>query len=192
VTRLRGLPLALAVAVPAVAADRLTKVWAERRLVAGPCQPGDGGCIHLVGSLRLHLVFNKGAAFTTGTRLGPLFAVVALVMTIVLLRLSATTGDRVKTVLFGLIAGGAVGNLIDRVVRAEAGPLTGAVIDFIDAQWWPVFNVADCAVVCGVVAFVLYSLREPGPEGAGPSPVAPGSGAEAGQATTEQTADQGG
>ncbi len=156
--RVRGLPLALAVALVTIGADRATKVWAERRLVAGPCRPGGRECIDLVGSLRLHLIYNPGAAFSKGIGIGPLFGVVAAVMAVILLRLAATSTDRVRVVLFGLIAGGAVGNLIDRVVRAESGFLSGSVIDFIDAQWWPVFNVADAAVVCGVIAFVIRSM----------------------------------
>ena len=156
--RIRGLPLALAVALVTIGIDRATKVWAERRLVAGPCQPGGSECIDLVGSLRLHLIYNPGAAFSKGLGLGPVFGVVAAVMAVVLLRLAATSTDRVRVVLFGLIAGGAVGNLIDRVVRAESGLLSGSVIDFIDLQWWPVFNVADAAVVCGVIAFLIRSM----------------------------------
>ena len=170
--RVRGLPLALAVALVTIGVDRVTKVWAERRLVAGPCRPGGNECIDLVGSLRLHLIYNPGAAFSKGLGLGPLFGVVAAVMAVVLLRLAATSTDRVRVVLFGLIAGGAVGNLIDRVVRAESGFLSGSVIDFIDAQWWPVFNVADAAVVCGVIAFVFRSMwadtrEEPDADAAG-------------------------
>ena len=156
--RVRGMPLALAVAVVTVGIDRATKMWAERRLVAGPCRPGGPECIDLLGSLRLHLIYNPGAAFSKGIGIGPVFGVVAAVMAVVLLRLAATSTDRVRVVLFGLIAGGAVGNLIDRLVRAESGFLSGSVIDFIDAQWWPVFNVADAAVVCGVLAFVLRSM----------------------------------
>ncbi len=184
--RLRGLPLALAVALVTIGVDRATKVWAERRLVAGPCQPGGRECIDLVGSLRFHLIYNPGAAFSKGLGLGPLFGVVAAVMAVILLRLAATTRDRVRVVLFGLIAGGAVGNLIDRVVRAESGFLSGSVVDFIDLQWWPVFNVADAAVVCGVIAFVVRSMqadagvdasRDPGDaaERAGPGEPAEGS-----------------
>jgi len=164
--RVRGLPLALAVALVTIGLDRATKMWAERRLEAGPCRPGGRECIDLVGSLRLHLIYNPGAAFSKGLGIGPLFGVVAAVMAVVLLRLAATSTDRVRVVLFGLIAGGAVGNLIDRVVRAESGFLSGSVIDFIDAQWWPVFNVADAAVVCGVIAFVLRSMRAEATAGA--------------------------
>jgi signal peptidase II len=151
------------VAGAVIVVDRLTKIWAERRLSPGPCRPGGDECIELIGSLRLHLVYNPGAAFSTGTSLGPLFGVVAIVMTVVLLRLAARSPDRSRTVLFGLICGGAVGNLIDRVVRAEDGPLSGSVIDFVDLQWWPVWNLADAAVVMGVLAYLGLSMLRPDP-----------------------------
>ena len=67
----------------------------------------------------------------------------------------------------GLIVGGAVGNLLDRLFR-EPGWLRGGVVDFIDLQWWPIFNVADIAITVGGVLLLLSSLRPPRPE---PAPV---------------------
>ncbi|MEM7010913.1 MAG: signal peptidase II [Verrucomicrobiota bacterium] len=61
------------------------------------------------------------------------------------------------------MGGGAIGNLIDRMVRAEDGIATGKVIDFIDFQWWPIFNVADMGVVVGVICFIVYSMFEQPP-----------------------------
>jgi len=58
-------------------------------------------------------------------------------------------------VALGLLAGGAAGNLVDRLLRDHGG----AVVDFIDLQWWPVFNLADAAITCGAVALVLASRR---------------------------------
>lgn len=166
----RGLAPAVLAALVVIGLDRLTKVWAERRLVAGPCRPGGRECVDLFFGGQFHLIYNQGAAFSTGTRMGPVFAVVAAVMTVVLLRLAATTDDRVRAVLLGLIAGGAVGNLIDRIARADHGPLTGGVIDFVDFHWWPVFNLADSAVVVGVIAFVLWSMRPAPPRSADQPP----------------------
>ena len=60
---------------------------------------------------------------------------------------------------FAAILGGALGNLIDRVVRADDGLLSGNVVDFIDVTWYAVFNVADMFVVCGCIVLVLYELR---------------------------------
>jgi signal peptidase II len=72
-----------------------------------------------------------------------------------------TVTDRRMLVLFGAIAGGAIGNLLDRLLRADDGFMSGGVVDFIDFQWWPIFNVADMAVVCGAIGLMLLSLTEP-------------------------------
>lgn len=151
--------IAAITAVVVVALDQASKQWALDRLSLAGCSVPDG-CIELVGTLRLRLVENPGSAFSIGTSLGPALAVVAAVMAVVLLGASARV-DRWLALAFGLVAGGAVGNLIDRVVRADDGILTGAVVDFVDLQWWPVFNVADAAIVGGVVALALLTLRSP-------------------------------
>jgi signal peptidase II len=70
--------------------------------------------------------------------------------------------SRWGAVAVGLVLGGALGNLVDRVLRDGSGFLGGAVVDFIDAQWWPVFNVADIAVSVGGVLLVLVSSRPSG------------------------------
>lgn len=152
----RRLAATALVAAVVVAVDQATKQWAVGRLSAGPCTPET--CIDVVGSLRFHLHFNTGASFSTGEGLGRWFGVVAIIMSGFLLRLAYRSSFRWSTVLVGLVLGGAVGNLIDRVVRAEDGLLTGAVIDFIDVQWWPIFNVADAAIVCGVVCILAVHL----------------------------------
>ncbi|MCP3988500.1 MAG: signal peptidase II [Actinomycetia bacterium] len=152
-------------AVLVIVIDQATKVWADNRLTAGPCLPGGDECIDLVLGLRFHLVHNQGAAFSTGPQLGPVFGLVALLMSVVLFNLARKRNDALGQVLLGLIAGGAIGNLIDRIVRADDGLLSGAVIDFIDVQWWPVFNVADSAVVVGVIALIVYSFLEADVEG---------------------------
>ena len=61
----------------------------------------------------------------------------------------------------GLVIGGALGNLADRAFRGHGGLLSGAVIDFVDLQWWPVFNVADSAIVVGACIAVVANLRKP-------------------------------
>jgi signal peptidase II len=63
-------------------------------------------------------------------------------------------------VALGLVVGGALGNLTDRAFRAGDGFLGGGVIDFVDLQWWPVFNVADSGVVVGAVLLFLLQLNE--------------------------------
>ena len=156
----RPLLTALAVGAVVVVIDQLTKRWALNRLGLGPCRAEADNCIDLVWTLRLNLVENPGAAFSTGENLGPLFGLIAAIMTVVLLNVARTRTDRWGPLLLGLIAGGAVGNLVDRLTRAEDGLASGSVVDFIDLQWWPVFNVADSAVVVGVVALVILSLFE--------------------------------
>ena len=151
--------VALVCTVVVVAIDQLSKAWAVANLSVGPCTPDT--CIDVFWTLRFRLHFNRGASFTTGTGLGPLFGVIAIVMSLFLFRtasrlpVSRRGAGRPLAALLGLVAGGAIGNLIDRIVRAESGPLSGAVVDFIDLQWWPIFNVADMAIVGGVITLIL-------------------------------------
>lgn len=144
----RRLALAWAVAVVVVTVDQLTKSWALRALDEGP--------VHLFWTLRLNLSFNTGAAFGLAPGLGPLLVVVGIVLVIALLGLGRrATATRAGGVFLGLVLGGALGNLADRVFRDHGG----AVIDFVDLQWWPVFNVADAAISCGVVLLVVSSWQ---------------------------------
>ena len=84
-------------------------------------------------------------AFSQGTGLGPIIGVVALFVVVGLLVSIGRSTSPVYPFAVGLIIGGAVGNLVDRLFRST-GWLRGGVIDFIDVQWWPIFNVADIAV----------------------------------------------
>lgn len=149
---------ALTVGLIVVVIDQLTKWWAVAALTVGPCVAG--GCIDVIGPLRFNLHYNTGAAFSRGEGLGYLIAPIAVVMSIYLLYLAKTATDRFSPLLFGAIAGGAVGNLIDRVFRAEDGFLSGGVVDFIDFQFWPIFNIADAAIVVGVIVLILHQMRE--------------------------------
>jgi signal peptidase II len=149
------LPAAWALPVVAVLVyllDQASKHWALQELRDGP--------IDIVGSLRLNLVFNTGAAFSGGAGLGPLIGVLVFVIVVVLILGRHRVIDSVfGAVAVGMIAGGAIGNLSDRLLRAGDGFLGGGVVDFIDFQWWPVFNVADAAVVLGGLMLVLESVR---------------------------------
>ena len=114
----------------------------------------DGGrTIDLVWTLRFKLTFNEGAAFSVGGGSGGLLALVGLLVVAVVYRSVLRWPGRWPAVALGLVLGGAIGNLVDRVAR------DGAVVDFIDLQWWPLFNVADIGVSCGAVLLVLLSLR---------------------------------
>ena len=81
-----------------------------------------------------------------------------VVVVVVILRVSRRLGSRGWAASLGLLLGGASGNLVDRLLRSP-GPGRGAVVDFIDFQVWPSFNVADSAIVTGGVLAVLLSVR---------------------------------
>lgn len=145
----RHLGLTLGVALAVYTLDQLTKWWALERL-------SDGRTVDVVGSLRFNLAFNSGAAFSQGTGLGPVIALVAIVVVVALLWTSRSATSRTSAVAVGLVVGGAVGNLSDRLLReGPGGFLGGAVVDFVDLQWWPIFNVADAGVVVGGILLVL-------------------------------------
>lgn len=134
---LRGwMPIALGVVV----LDQLTKWWAVENL-----QDRD---IDLFWTLRLNLSYNTGMAFGQGQGWGPIIGVVAMVVIVVLLLGLRREGGRLTEIAVGLIIGGAVGNVIDRIFRSP-GWLRGGVVDFIDFQWFPIFNVADMGITIG-------------------------------------------
>lgn len=143
---------ALASAAVVVVVDQLTKWWATETL-------DDGRVIDLVWTLRLRLVFNTGAAFSSFQGLGPLLGVAAVAVAAILLLNRRLVSGRLSAVATGCVAGGALGNLADRLFRSDDGFLGGAVVDFIDVQWWPVWNVADMGVVLGGAALVWTAYR---------------------------------
>lgn len=147
------LGLVAAVAAVVLVIDQITKVWAASALLERD--------IDLFWTARFNLTRNFGSAFGLGAGLGRWLALIIFVVVVAMLTYARTITDRRMLALFGAIAGGAIGNLIDRLVRAEDGFMTGGVIDFIDFQWWPIFNVADIAVVCGAAGLMLLSLRHP-------------------------------
>ena len=138
-------------AAAVVAVDHLTKWWAQLELTDHD--------IDLVGSLRLHLVHNTGAAFSLGSRFAPVIALFAVGVVVALLGFGRALRGTIPIVAVGAIVGGAVGNLLDRLLRDGSGFLGGPVVDFIDVQWWPVFNVADMAITLGAVGLALTASR---------------------------------
>jgi signal peptidase II len=147
--------LAGVVALVAIALDQLTKSWAVGAL--------DDRDIDLFWTLRFHLVRNTGSSFSLAPGRGGLVALVAIPVVLIMLWVGRTVDTKPGAVALGLVLGGALGNIIDRLVRDGDGFLGGAVVDFMDTQWWPVFNVADIAISCGGVLLLLVSLREPQP-----------------------------
>jgi signal peptidase II len=152
------------VALVTVVLDQITKEWAVRAL-------DDDRIIHVLGSFQLNLVYNPGSAFSFGRGIGPVLGVVALVMVFVLGRLGRHVTSPLVGAALGLVIGGAVGNLIDRLVREGGGGLLGGyVIDFFDLQWWPVFNVADIGITVGAVLLAFgWGRGEAAEADAGPS-----------------------
>ncbi|HBL09376.1 MAG TPA: hypothetical protein DDZ64_10035, partial [Acidimicrobiaceae bacterium] len=86
-------------------------------------------------------------------------AVLIILVIVFLIRMGARTADPVSRIAVGVVVGGAVANLVDRALRSDDGFMGGAVVDFVDLQWWPVFNVADSAVVVGSIVIVWAGSR---------------------------------
>lgn len=151
-------PLAVALLVGAivvcgVALDQATKAWAERAL--------DGGrSIAILPTLELDLHYNSGFSFGTGQGAGRLIAVVVIAMSAYLVNLIRKERSLRRAVILSTILAGALGNLVDRIARAEDGFLSGDVVDFIDVSWFAIFNVADIFVVCGVIVFAAAELLD--------------------------------
>jgi signal peptidase II len=144
-----------AAAVAAYLLDRFTKIAAERRLPGEP--------IELIpGVLSLRFATNSGGAFSLFQDLPWFFAIVSVLVSIAIVATSARHHDPVSAAALGLILGGALGNLTDRVIRGPG--LSGQVVDFIDLHVWPVFNLADSAIVIGA-ALLLWrqARRRPAP-----------------------------
>jgi signal peptidase II len=139
----------------ALVLDQATKRWAVSALSDGPTGEWLG--------VRFNLHFNPGASFSTFAdgSAGPVLGILAFVIALALLRAGYKATDRWSRYIYAIIAGGALGNFADRLVRAEDGILSGTVVDFIDFGWWPVFNVADMALVGGVGLLVLATLLTP-------------------------------
>ena len=127
--------------------DQLTKHWSLNTLNAGKT-------IKIFWTLQLNLVFNSGMAFSQGQGVGRIIGVLAIGVVIGLL-ISLRKPMSLMTIIgTGLLIGGASGNILDRMFRGD-GWMKGAVVDFIDLQWFPVFNVADSAVTIGAGFLIL-------------------------------------
>lgn len=146
----------LALAAVVVAADQAAKTWALHHAR----QP-----VHVVWTLQFLATFNSGTAFGLGQGSTTFIIGGVVVLVVVLLgvgRRASRSATWAGVVAMGLLLGGATGNLADRLIRHHHG----AVIDFIDLQWWPVFNVADACVTVGAVLLALVLFRA----GADPHP----------------------
>lgn len=134
--------------------DRLTKVWVEQTLAGRP------PLRVIPGVVDLRFTTNSGGAFSIGQSAPWLFAGATIVVSLLIVATAWRHTSTLTSVALGLILGGALGNLSDRIAR---GPrLTGKVIDFIDVHVWPVFNVADSAVVIGAILLAASAARDGG------------------------------
>lgn len=149
--RMGALPLVCLIAALLILVDQLTKLWAVEALSGHARIPIIGDLLGLI------LVRNPGAAFSFATGQTWIFSIVALVVVVVVVRASRRLGSRAWTIALGLVLGGAVGNLIDRLVRAP-GFLRGHVVDFIDYGGQFVGNVADIAIVGAAGVIMVLSI----------------------------------
>jgi signal peptidase II len=141
------LATASVVAAAVVLVDQLTKSWAVSRLSHAP--------VHVVGTLDFELQRNTGSAFSLFQGEAAVLVVIAVVLIGALLVLAGRAPTTGRALVLGLILGGALGNLADRLFRGDHG----AVIDFIALHFWPTFNVADSCIVVGCVLLVVSLLR---------------------------------
>ncbi len=121
--------------------------------------------IEVVGDwLRFEAIRNAGAAFGFGEAFTVIFTVIAVAVIVVIFRLARKLYSLPWAIALGLLLGGALGNLTDRIFRSP-GVFEGAVVDFIAPKHFAVFNLADSAIVCGGVLIVLLSFRGLDPDG---------------------------
>lgn len=147
----RRLPLLLTVAGVVLALDIVSKVLAVHLLTPG--QP-----VSIIGdTVTWTLVRNSGAAFSMATGYTWVLTLVATGVVIGIIWMGRRLVSPWWALGLGMILGGALGNLVDRFFRSP-GPLRGHVVDFLSIGWWPVFNVADPAVVGGAILLVVLSL----------------------------------
>lgn len=144
------------IAVLILAADILTKVVGVAQLEGREPVPVLGGLFYL------QLVRNPGAAFSLATGYTWVLSLIALTVVVVIILVARRLRSTGWAVALGLVLGGATGNLVDRIFRAP-GPLRGHVVDLVsafapDGRAFPVFNLADSAIVSGGVLLVVLAL----------------------------------
>lgn len=148
----------LAIAAVWVTTDQITKNIAEDVLSDGSTRPFIGEL------LQFHLVYNPGAAFSMGTGSTGLLTILAVTVCIVIVWNARRLGSVPWAIGLGLLLGGALGNLIDRLTR-EPGFGKGHVVDFLMLPNFPIFNIADIGVTTAAALIVLLSLRGHHPDG---------------------------
>ncbi|MDV6275494.1 signal peptidase II [Rhodococcus erythropolis] len=147
----RKLTMLIAIAAVILLSDILTKVWAVAAVKPG--QP-----IEIIGDVvTFTMVRNPGAAFSMATSMTWILTLVAIGVVIGVIKIGRTLRSPWWALGLGLVLGGALGNLVDRFFRSP-GIMRGHVVDFVSVGWWPVFNIADSAIVCGAILLVVLTL----------------------------------
>ena len=143
----------IVVATSVLVVDAVSKAWASASL---------GEPVELVGALSLQLAYNPGVAFGVGDSL-PSWVLLAVTGIICAgIAWGGWTGGLQPPIAAGLIFGGAVGNLLDRMTG-------GSVVDMIHLTWWPTFNLADVAICTGAALLVIGAFRAPAAKGEEPA-----------------------
>jgi signal peptidase II len=145
--RRRRLAIIAVIAAVVVIADQVTKSLAVTDLAHHN--------VHVLGPISFRLFYNSGAAFSVGTGLTVPIIVVAVVLVLTIAWFARGVPTTPAAVAFGLILGGAVGNLCDRLFRGH----DGGVVDFIYTRVWPTFNVADSCIVVGSILLAISFAR---------------------------------
>lgn len=149
----RRIGVLVAIAIATLALDVISKAIVVATLPDRP-QP-----VELLGGLlTLRVIRNSGAAFNIGTGMTLVFTVIAAGVVVAILRYARRLRSLPWAVTLGLLLGGALGNLADRLFRSP-GVFRGHVVDWIELPHWPVFNLADASIVCGGVLAVLLASR---------------------------------
>jgi signal peptidase II len=152
-TKPRRIRVLVGVAALVLIADIISKALVVANL-------SDRPTVHVIGNFfMLTEVRNSGAAFGIGTGDTIVFTAIAVGVIIYIVRTARNLRSLGWAITLGLLLGGAAGNLGDRIFRAP-GLFRGDVVDWIEVtRWWPVFNLADSAIVCGGILTVLLALR---------------------------------
>jgi signal peptidase II len=148
--RVRLLTLTYGLAATAYVIDRLTKAWAERSL------QGHEPIVLIPKVLDLSYTTNSGGAFSLFGSVPWLFFGASVGISLVLVWYSRKVTRALAAAGLGLVIGGAIGNLTDRIVRGSG--VSGRVVDFIHLQLWPTFNVADSSIVIGAGILILSGV----------------------------------
>jgi signal peptidase II len=145
----------LGTAAAVLALDQISKAVAVATL-------RDGSLDLIPGALTLRYTTNTGGAFSLFTDAPWFFAAASATVCVLIVVFAFRPRSTLQAAALGMILGGALGNLADRVLRGPG--VSGEVVDFIDTHIWPVFNLADSAVVLGAIVLALGSVRTAPPD----------------------------